>query len=84
MEPSTSAPAWRDSKRYLWVFGLAMPLLPFLAVVGHQVSGWGVWLWLGPIVILGIATSRASGLPGLLCRGEANVEQLHLPPHFVR
>ena len=31
-----------------------MPLLPFLAVGLHQLTGWGVWLWLGPIVILGI------------------------------
>ncbi|MFM8239680.1 MAG: alkane 1-monooxygenase, partial [Actinomycetota bacterium] len=45
---------WRDSKRYLWVLGLTMPLLPFLAVGLHQLTGWGVWLWLGPIVILGI------------------------------
>ena len=54
MEPSTSAPAWRDAKRYLWVFGLTMPLLPFLAVILNSTTGWGVWLWLGPIVILGI------------------------------
>ena len=45
---------WRDAKRYLWVLGLTMPLLPFLAVGLHQLTGWGVWLWLGPIVILGI------------------------------
>ena len=43
-----------DPKRYLWILGLTMPLLPFLAVGLHQVTGWGVWLWLGPIVILGI------------------------------
>lgn len=51
-EPSTVT--WRDSKRYLWVLGLTMPLLPFLAVGLHQLTGWGVWLWLGPIVILGM------------------------------
>jgi len=45
---------WRDAKRYLWILGLTMPLLPFLAVGLHQLTGWGVWLWLGPIVILGI------------------------------
>ena len=50
MEQST----WRDAKRYLWILGLTMPLLPFLAVGLHQLTGWGVWLWLGPIVILGI------------------------------
>jgi len=45
---------WRDAKRYLWVLGLTMPLLPFLAVLLNSATGWGVWLWLGPIVILGI------------------------------
>lgn len=54
----TPAPAptatWRDRKRYLWLIALAMPLLPFAAVGLHQLTGWAVWLWLGPIVILGI------------------------------
>lgn len=45
---------WRDSKRYLWLCGLAMPVIPFVAVGLHAATGWGVWLWLGPIVILGI------------------------------
>ena len=45
---------WRDAKRYLWILGLTMPLLPFLAVLLNSATGWGVWLWLGPIVILGI------------------------------
>ncbi|MFM1966267.1 MAG: hypothetical protein RL134_1992 [Actinomycetota bacterium] len=49
-----AAATWRDGKRYLWIFGLTMPLLPFLAVILNSVTGWGVWLWLGPIVILGI------------------------------
>lgn len=46
--------SWRDGKRYLWPLGLAMPLLPFLAVALHALTGWGVWVWLGPIVILGV------------------------------
>jgi len=50
----TGAATWRDPKRYLWMLGLTMPLLPFLAVGLHALTGWGVWLWLGPIVILGI------------------------------
>jgi alkane 1-monooxygenase len=50
----TATATWRDGKRYLWVFGLTMPLVPFLAVVLNSVTGWGVWLWLGPIFILGL------------------------------
>lgn len=54
MSAEQATTTWRDSKRYLWVLGLTMPLLPFLAVGLHQLTGWGVWLWLGPIVILGM------------------------------
>lgn len=45
---------WHDRKRYLWLFALAMPLLPFAAVGLHVLTDQAVWLWLGPIVILGI------------------------------
>ena len=45
---------WTDPKRYLWSAALVMPLLPFVAVVLHASTGRGVWLWLGPIVILGV------------------------------
>jgi len=49
-----STAEWRDAKRYLWLMALVMPLLPFAAVGLHAATGWAVWLWLGPIVILGI------------------------------
>jgi len=45
---------WRDHKRYLWLVALLMPLLPFLAIGLFLVTDMAVWLWLGPIVILGI------------------------------
>ena len=45
---------WADPKRHLWILGVAMPLIPFAAVGLHVVTGWAVWLWLGPIVILGL------------------------------
>ncbi len=46
--------AWRDRKRPLWLLGLVMPLLPFIAIAGHASTGWPVWLWIGPLVILGL------------------------------
>lgn len=52
--PATSATPWRDRKRYLWPTALVMAALPFAAIGLHALTGWGVWLWLGPIVILGI------------------------------
>lgn len=56
MDPQTPIAdvAWRDPKRYLWLLGVAMPLIPFAAVGLNAWTGWAVWLWLGPIVILGI------------------------------
>ena len=49
-----SVRAWRDRKRPLWLIALVMPMLPFAAVAGYTATGLGVWLWLGPIVILGL------------------------------
>ncbi|MDV6014048.1 fatty acid desaturase [Haloechinothrix sp. LS1_15] len=50
--PAGSTEQWRDSKRYLWLLGLVVPSLGFVAVGMHAATGWGVWLWLGPIVVL--------------------------------
>jgi alkane 1-monooxygenase len=52
--PTGSTEQWTDKKRYLWLISLVVPSLAFVAVAMHQVTGWGVWWWLGPIVILGI------------------------------
>ncbi|MAO79312.1 fatty acid desaturase [uncultured Nocardioides sp.] len=52
--PAGSTEAWKDKKRYLWLIGLVVPSLAFVAFGGYAVTGWGAWLWLGPVVILGI------------------------------
>ena len=49
-----STEQWRDKKRYLWLIGLVVPSLAFLALGMHELTGWAVWFWIGPIVILGI------------------------------
>jgi alkane 1-monooxygenase len=49
----TSA-TWRDKKRYLWLIALVMPSLLFIAIGMYSLTDWGVWLWIGPIVILGL------------------------------
>ena len=41
--------AWRDAKRYLWLLGLAIPLLPFMAWGLVALTGLGVFWWWGPI-----------------------------------
>jgi alkane 1-monooxygenase len=52
--PPGSTEQWRDRKRYLWLLGLVVPVLAFAAIGLHAWTGWGVWFWIGPIVILGI------------------------------
>ncbi|WP_414941299.1 fatty acid desaturase [Amycolatopsis sp. cmx-11-51] len=50
--PAGSTDQWTDRKRYLWLIGLVVPSLAFLAIGLHAATGWGVWFWIGPIVIL--------------------------------
>ena len=50
--PPDSTSPWRDRKRRLWLIGLVVPSLAFVGYAMYGVTGWGVWLWLGPIVIL--------------------------------
>ena len=45
---------WRDRQRHLWPVALLMPLLPFVAVAGFATTGLSIWLWIGPLVILGL------------------------------
>jgi len=42
---------WRDSKRYAWLLGLIVPLLPFLAWAGYELTGLGVFWFYGPILV---------------------------------
>jgi len=43
---------WRDSKRYLWLLGLVVPLLPFGAAREAERFGLEIFWWLGPIWVL--------------------------------
>ena len=45
---------WIDRKRYLWLFGLIVPLFPFMGGALATVTGWGVFWYIGPILILGL------------------------------
>ena len=49
-----STTQWRDKKRYLWLIGLVVPSLAFLAMGLHELTGWSAWLWIGPVVVFGI------------------------------
>ncbi|MEZ5117068.1 MAG: fatty acid desaturase [Candidatus Nanopelagicales bacterium] len=45
---------WHDRKRHLWLFGLLLPVLVFVGLGGYVGTGWSVWLWIGPIFVLGM------------------------------
>ena len=49
-----NARPWRDKKRFLWLVALVMPSLLFFAIGMFSLTNWAIWLWIGPIVILGI------------------------------
>jgi len=42
---------WSDPKRYLWLFGLVVPLLPFIAYGMVELTGSGLLWWVGPFVV---------------------------------
>jgi alkane 1-monooxygenase len=46
--------SWADPKRYLWLFGLVVPTVPFLAWGLVELTGLGVMWWLGPVVVFGL------------------------------
>jgi alkane 1-monooxygenase len=44
-------PAWRDSKRYLWLLGTVVPLFLFVGWGLVNLTGLGLFWWIGPMVI---------------------------------
>lgn len=49
-----SAPTWRDSKRYAWLLGLIVPLLPFISWGLVEATGIGAFWFYGPVLIFAI------------------------------
>jgi len=52
--PLGSTDSWTDKKRYLWLIGLVVPSLAFIGFGMWWATGWGIWFWIGPVVILGV------------------------------
>ncbi|HET8582038.1 MAG TPA: alkane 1-monooxygenase [Jatrophihabitans sp.] len=44
-------PAWRDSKRYLWLLGAVVPLFLYAGWGLVNLTGLGVFWWIGPIFV---------------------------------
>jgi alkane 1-monooxygenase len=43
--------AWRDPKRYAWLFGLLVPVLPFVAWVLASLTGVALFWFAGPLIV---------------------------------
>jgi alkane 1-monooxygenase len=54
VEDEVNPATWRDGKRYAWLLGLIVPLLPFIAWTWVELTGLGVFWWFGPILVFGI------------------------------
>jgi alkane 1-monooxygenase len=46
--------AWHDSKRYAWLLGLIVPLLPFISWGLVEATGLGVFWFYGPVLIFAV------------------------------
>lgn len=57
------APPWTDGKRYAWLLGLVVPMIPFIAWGLVEATGLGVFWWFGPMFIFGFmpALDRLGG-----------------------
>ena len=57
--PDGSTARWKDRKRYLWLIGLVVPVPGLRRLrAAWPLTGWGVWFWIGPIVVLGVVPGR--------------------------
>jgi alkane 1-monooxygenase len=45
---------WHDPKRYLWLLGLMVPLIPFIGWALAELTGLGVMWWFGPAFVFGL------------------------------
>src|ERR1700677_5091936 len=45
---------WRDHKRYAWLLGLIVPLLPFISWGLVEATGLGVFWFYGPVLIFAV------------------------------
>ncbi|MFT4298146.1 MAG: alkane 1-monooxygenase [Aeromicrobium sp.] len=42
---------WTDKKRYLWIMGAIMPLIPLIIWGAYAATEWSFWWWFGPVIL---------------------------------
>ena len=50
-EAELNPATWQDPKRYAWLLGLIVPLLPFIAWAAVAVTGIGAFWFFGPVLV---------------------------------
>ena len=50
---NAAAPSWKDGKRYAWLLGLLVPLIPIGCWLLVKATGLGVFWWFGPMFVFG-------------------------------
>ncbi|HEY1690262.1 MAG TPA: alkane 1-monooxygenase [Solirubrobacteraceae bacterium] len=53
-EAGSEAAPWRDSKRYAWLLGLVVPLLPLMAFGLVHATGIGAFWFFGPFLVFAV------------------------------
>ncbi len=63
MEAAVTNQAWRDKRRYLWLFSTLTMILPIAAWQWATATGWAWLWWLGPLFVFGVipVLDRLSG-----------------------
>lgn len=51
IDPELNPATWRDPKRYAWLLGLIVPLLPFIAWGLVELTGLGAFWYYGPFLV---------------------------------
>jgi alkane 1-monooxygenase len=52
--PAVTQVEWRDGKRYLWILGAVIPLIPVAAWGLVEATGWDLFWYFGPVFVFGI------------------------------
>jgi alkane 1-monooxygenase len=51
---SLDATAWVDRKKYFWLLGAPVMLLPLIGYSFYELTGWGIFWWFAPLFVYGV------------------------------
>lgn len=51
---SLDATAWVDGKKYFWLLGAPVMLLPLIGYSFYELTGWGIFWWFAPLFVYGV------------------------------